>query len=104
MSSQGVERTPIKENATVKEYLFFPSGKRKTDEAAYRLLSGLPNVQVLVVPEGPLLKKWVLLPFVETEEGSRRHGMESIESFVQQELKQESQRSGKIPVEDKPPT
>ncbi len=64
------------------EVYFFISGDDKLDKKAQKILKSLSDVSIKYVRDAILLKGVVDLPFIETNDGSRYYGVESIKDFA----------------------
>ncbi len=67
--------------------LLFSAGDTQEDMNAQKALNRLGNVKLKIVWHTKVLEGRVLLPFIETADGSRYYGLRSIEKFVDRELR-----------------
>ncbi len=64
------------------EIYFFISGDDSLNEKALNILSKLKGITIKCVSDTLLLNGLVDLPFIETNDGSRYYGIESIKKYA----------------------
>lgn len=70
-----------------KKIVLFEGTDTNNNNKAERTLDRLKGLEIETVTDYGLLENRVKMPFIETDEGHRYYGVESIESFVEQKEK-----------------
>lgn len=85
MSSHEYPRTNPSDTESRDVAVFlYPSGETSPDEEVKAILEDNPNINVVVVPEGRLLKDWFLLPMAEDSSGYRHFGVEAVRRCLEE--------------------
>lgn len=71
-------------------HLLFSSGEESEVATLTQMLEQHPAVRVSAVRQGPLLKGWVELPFIEATTGERIVGLDGIADFLKEQQPSQS--------------
>jgi len=71
----------------IKQHLLYSSGDPQEVQELNEVIQRYPNVPVSFVRQGPLLKDWEELPFLDTTTGEHIVGLDSISDYLSRQAR-----------------